>query len=93
MELVDTGVAAAEVGEDTDGELNVGTALLLDAIRDEVLRRDVVATRGFVETRVLGVVENNVPGMEGAKVVSPEDKFASQSARVLPLRQQPKVVQ
>lgn len=93
MGLVDTSVAAAEVGEDTEGELNVGTALLLDAIRDEVLRRVVVATRGFVETRVLDMVENNVPGTEGAMVVSPEAKFASQSARLLPLRQQPKVVQ
>lgn len=83
----------AEVGEDTDGVLNVGVALLLDARREDVLRRDVVATRGVDATRVVGLVANSVPGTEGARVVSPEVSSAVQSSRELPLTQQPKVVQ
>lgn len=86
-------MAASEVGEDTgDGILNVGTALLLDAIREDDLRRDVVATRefvatrGVVTTRVAGVVAKSVPGTE-------EAKSAVQSSRELPLMQQPKVEQ
>lgn len=92
-------MAPAEVGEDTDGKLNVGTALLLDAIRVDVLRRDVVATRevvatrGVVTTRVAGVVAKSVPGTEESMAVFPEVKSAVQSSRELPLMQQPKVVQ
>lgn len=104
--LVDPeGVAAAKVGEDTDGKLSVGTSLLLDAIREDVLRRDVVATReavatrevvatrGVVTTRVAGVVAERVPGTEEAMTVFPEVKSAVQSSRELPLMQQPKVEQ
>lgn len=93
-------MAAFEVGEDTtDGTVNVGRALLLDAIREDVLRRDVVATRefvatrGVVTTRVAGVVAERVPGTEESMTVFPEVKSAVQSSRELPLMQQPKVVQ
>lgn len=92
--LVDTeGVAAAEVGEDTDGKLNVETALLLDAIREDVLSRDDVATREFVTTRVAGEVAKNVPGTEETMAVFPEVKSAVQSSRELPFMQQPKAEQ
>lgn len=86
-------MAAAEVGEDKDGELNLGTALLLAPIGEDVIIRDDVATRGIVATLVVGVVANSVPGTEGANVVSPGDESTPQYSREMPLLQQPKVVQ
>lgn len=65
-------MAAFEEGEDTtDGTVNVGTAPLLDAIREDVLRRDVVATREFVATR--GVVTTRVAGVVAERVPETEE--------------------
>lgn len=86
-------MATARVGEVADRELGVRTALTLDAIRDDVATRDVVETRGVVAMRVVGLVAYSVPGTDGARAVLPEDRSALQSARLLPLMQQPKVVQ
>lgn len=86
-------MATARVGEVTDRELGVGTALLLDAMRDDVATRDVVATRAVVAMRVVGLVAYSVPGTDGARAVFPEDSSALHSARLLPLMQQPKVAQ
>lgn len=91
---MDTGVvAAAEVGEDADGELDLGISLLLDGIREDVIGRDDVATREFIATRVAREVAESVPGREETMAVCPEVKYAVQSARDMPLTQQPKVVQ
>lgn len=86
-------MATDKSGEVTDRGLNVGTARLLDVMTEDVVTRDVVATRGVVARRVVGMVANSVPGTEGARVVFPEDSSSLHSARVLPLRQQPKVAQ
>lgn len=93
------GVVAAKVGEDAEGELDVRTALLLDATRDVVVKREDVATSGVVATSwdvattVVGFVASRVLGTEGARAVFPEVRFALHSARELPLMQQPKVAQ